>query len=207
MSAPIRLLLVDDHPVVRMGLAAMLAEHADMEVVAQAGDGEAAVRLYREHRPDITLMDMRMPGMSGADAIAALRAIDPGARVLVLTTYGADEDVFRALSAGARGYLLKGTFPEAVLEAIRAVHAGQRWVPADIAARLAQRVSQPSLTARELEVLALVGEGLANHDIAGRLHLSEFTVKNHLKKIFEKLGVADRTQAVIEGVRRGIIRL
>jgi two-component system NarL family response regulator len=203
--AKIRLLLVDDHPVVRLGLKAALEAEPDMVVVAEASNGDEALRAFDTHRPDVTLMDLRMPGLSGPEAIRALRARSPAVKVIVLTSYDGDEDVYRAIEAGAQGYLLKQVFREGLLEAVRAVHAGQRYLPTNVAARLAQRVTTPALTAREREVLSLVGKGLTNKEIAGALAFAEDTVKNYLKRIFTKLEVTDRTEAVMAAVARGLI--
>jgi two-component system NarL family response regulator len=203
----IRVLVVDDHPVVRLGLRAMIDAQADMQVVGEAGDGPAAIVAYGKLAPDVTLMDLRMPGMSGPATIAELRKADPQARVIVLTTYDGDEDVYRAVQAGARGYLLKGTFPEGTLEAIRIVHAGQRLFAPEVAGRLAERVASPSLTAREVGVLELVAKGMSNKEIGAALFVAEDTVKNHLKHIYAKLGVTDRTEAALLAVQRGILIL
>jgi two-component system NarL family response regulator len=203
----IRVLIVDDHPVVRLGLRAMIEVQPDMEVVAEAGDGPAAVAAHAQHRPDVTLMDLRMPGMSGPATIAEIRKTAPEARVVVLTTYDGDEDVYRAVQAGARGYLLKGTFPEGTLEAIRNVHAGQRLFAPEVAGRLADRVASPALTAREVGVLELVAKGMSNKEIGAALFVAEDTVKNHLKHIYSKLGVSDRTEAALLAVQRGILVL
>jgi two-component system NarL family response regulator len=202
----IRILIVDDHEIVRMGLVTMLDEEPDMTVVAQAGTGEEGVALYQRDKPDVVLMDLRLPGMSGAEAIAAMRKHDPDAKVIVLTTYDTDEDVFRALKAGARGYLLKATFRGGVLEAIRGVHAGQRVIPPDVAARLAERMDGPELTAQEVAILELVAKGLTNQEIGKAVALAEYTIKNKMKRIFAKLDVTDRSEAVYVAVQRGLIR-
>jgi two-component system NarL family response regulator len=207
-EAKIRVLIVDDHRVVRVGLRAIIDAEADMEVVAEAGDGPAALEAYEAHKPDITLLDLRMPGMSGPELLTELRKRDPKATVIVLTSYDADEDVYRAVQAGARGYLLKGTLPDGVLEAaIRKVHAGQRLLAPEAAARLADRMTSPSLTPREVAVLELVAKGKSNKEIGTVLSLAEGTVKTHLKRIYEKLGVGDRTEAALVGVQRGIVTL
>jgi DNA-binding NarL/FixJ family response regulator len=203
----IRVLIVDDHPVVRLGLRALLEAQPDMEVVGEAGDGARAIEAHAQLQPDITLLDLRMPGLSGPDTILGIRKVAPQAHIIVLTTFDGDEDVFRAVQAGARGYLLKGTFPEGMLEAIRNVHAGQRLIAPEVAARLADRVSSPSLTAREVAVLELVAKGMSNKEIGAALFVAEDTVKNHLKHIYAKLGVGDRTEAALLAVQRGIIRL
>jgi two-component system NarL family response regulator len=203
----IRVLIVDDHQVVRMGLRAMIDAEPDLQVVAEAGDGPAAIAAFREHRPDITLMDLRLPGMSGPEIITAIRKETSDANIIVITTYDADEDVYRAVEAGARGYLLKGTFAEGMLEAIRHVHAGRRLIAPEVAARLADRVASPSLTSREVAVLGLVAKGMSNKEIGATLFLSEDTVKTHLRHVYGKLGVGDRTEAALLAVQRGIIRL
>jgi len=207
-NAKIRVLIVDDHRVVRVGLRAIIDAEPDMEVVAEAGDGPAALAAYAEHNPDITLLDLRMPGMSGPEVLAALRERDPAATVIVLTSYDADEDVYRAVQAGARGYLLKGTLPDGVLEAaIRKVHAGQRLLAPEAAAKLADRMTSPQLTPREVAVLELVARGKSNKEIGTMLSLAEGTVKTHLKRSYEKLGVGDRTEAALVAVQRGIVSL
>jgi two-component system NarL family response regulator len=207
-EAKIRVLIVDDHRVVRVGLRAIIDAEADMEVVAEAGDGAAALAAYDAHKPDIVLLDLRMPGMSGPEILTALRQRDPNATVIVLTSYDADEDVYRAVQAGARGYLLKGTLPDGVLEAaIRKVHGGQRLLAPEAAARLADRMTSPSLTPREVAVLQLVAQGKSNKEIGTVLSLAEGTVKTHLKRIYEKLGVGDRTEAALVAVQRGIVTL
>jgi two-component system NarL family response regulator len=206
-GSKIRVLVVDDHQVVRMGMRAMITAEPDMEVVAEAGDGLSAIAAYEQHRPDITLMDLRLPGMSGPEIISEIRKRSPTANIIVITTYDADEDVYRAVRAGARGYLLKGTFAEGMLEAIRHVHAGRRLIAPELAARLADRVSSPSLTSREISVLELVARGMSNKEIGATLFLTEDTIKTHLRHAFAKLGVGDRTEAALLAVQRGIIRL
>lgn len=206
-TSKIRVLVVDDHQVVRMGMRAMISAEADMEVVAEAGDGLAAIAAYEQHRPDITIMDLRLPGMGGPEIITEIRKRSPGANIIVVTTYDADEDVYRAVQAGARGYLLKGTFAEGMLEAIRHVHAGRRLIAPEVAARLADRVSSPALTSREISVLQLVARGMSNKEIGATLFLTEDTIKTHLRHAFAKLGVSDRTEAALLAVQRGIIRL
>jgi DNA-binding NarL/FixJ family response regulator len=203
----IRLLLVDDHLVVRVGLRSLLETQPDMAVVAEASGGAAAIEAFAKHRPDITLMDLRMPDLSGTDATAAIRKQFPAARVLVLTTFDNDEDIYRALEAGAAGYLLKNTEGTPLLATIRAVHAGTYQLPAPLAARLAQRRAAPELTPRELEVLLLIIKGQSNKEIGSSLNLAENTVKNHVKMILEKLGAADRTQAATTALRRGLASL
>lgn len=203
----IRVLIADDHQVLRVGLRAIIDGEADMEVVAEAGTGPDAVAAFLAHRPDITLLDLRMPGMSGPDVIAQICKQVPEAQIIVVTSYDADEDVFRAVQAGARGYLLKDTFTEGMLEAIRNVHAGRRLIDPQVAARLMDRMNAPSLTARELSVLQLVARGMTNREIGTALSMGEETVKAHLKHVFVKLEVSDRTEAALTAVQRGLIRL
>lgn len=202
-----RILLVDDHLVVRMGLRSLLEVQPDMTVVADVAGGVEAVKAFAEHHPDITLMDLRMPDLSGPEATAAIRQKFPAARVLVLTTFDSDEDIYRALEAGAAGYLLKNTDGEALLETIRAVHAGNYRLPADISQRLAQRRAAPRLSPRELDVLQLIVQGQSNKEIGATLGLAENTVKCHVKMILEKLDVADRTQAATTAIQRGLAQL
>lgn len=203
----IRVLIADDHPVVREGLAAMLNRRPDMEVVAEVGDGKTAVAAYAEHQPDIVLMDLRMPQMGGVASIQAIRADYPDARIIVLTTFDGDEDIFRGLEAGARAYLLKDTPREELLDTIRAVHAGHRRIPPDIAAKLADRMLTPDLTPREMDVLRLIVAGQSNREIGQSLAITEGTVKAHVNNILGKLNVNDRTQAVTEALRRGLVHL
>ena len=204
---PIRILVADDHNVVRQGLIALLSTVSDITVVAEARDGEQAVELFREHRPDVTIMDLRMPKMTGVEAITAIRRESPGARIIVLTTFDGDEDIFRALQAGARGYLLKDMFGEELIDAIKTVHAGKQRIPAVVAQRLAERMVGPSLTGRELEVLKCIVAGRSNRDIGTELTISEATVKTHINSILGKLGVVDRTQAATTALQRGIVYL
>ena len=206
-AARIRILLADDHPVVRLGLRTMLEAEPDLEVVGEAVDGAGAVAAFTEHRPDVVLLDLRMPGMTGPEIITAIRKIAPEANIIVVTTYDADEDVFRAVQAGARGYLLKDTFAEGMLEAIRNVHAGRRLIDPAVAARLMDRLNEPSLTSREIGVLELVARGMTNREIGTALSVGEETVKAHLKHVFVKLGASDRTEAALIAVQRGLIRL
>jgi two-component system NarL family response regulator len=206
-TARIRVLVVDDHPIVRHGLRAVIDAEPDMTTVGEAADGPAAIAAHEALRPDVTLIDVRMPGMDGPTAIREIRRRAPDARVIVLTSYDGDEDIFRAIQAGARGYLLKGTFKEGMLEAIRAVHAGEQLFGPEIAARLAERMQTEPLTARELEVLALVAKGLSNKEIGTALGITEGTVKNHLKRIYEKLQVTDRTEAAMLAIERGILHV
>jgi two-component system NarL family response regulator len=207
LSEAIRILVADDHNVVRQGLVALIKTVPDMTVVAEAADGVQAVELFRQHRPDVTIMDLRLPGMSGVDAITHIRRDFPAARILVLTTFDGDENIFRALQAGARGYLLKDMFGDELMEAIRSVHAGKTRIPAPIAQRLAERMGGPSLTNRELDVLKLIVAGMSNKDIGAELAISEATVKTHINSILSKLGVSDRTQAATTALQRGIVEL
>ena len=205
---PIRVLLAEDHEVVRDGLAAVIDYQPDMTVVGHAGNGADAVERFSELRPDITLMDLRMPEIGGVAAIEAIRGKFGDARIIVLTTYDGDEDIYRALKAGAKGYLLKDTSKEDLLSAIRAVHAGQSHVPPEIATRLVTRVQAGApLTAREIEVLQMVSAGKSNKEIGAVLYISEGTVKTHINNIHQKLGVSDRTEAVVVALKRGIIHL
>ncbi|WP_414755267.1 response regulator [Anabaena sp. CCY 9910] len=206
-SATIRVLLVDDHAIVRQGLAAMIENEPDMIVVGQAGDGQEAIACYRQLQPDITLMDLRMPHMSGVNATIAICAEFTHARIIVLTTYDGDEDIYRALRAGAKGYLLKDAEPEALLNAIHIVHSGQQYIPSEVAAKLVQRMNNPELSAREREVIHLMVDGLSNHDIGVALNITESTVKFHVNRILSKLGVSDRTQAVVTALKRGLAKL
>jgi two-component system NarL family response regulator len=207
MSGQIKLLVVEDHHIVRQGLVALLNTVPDMEVVAEASDGKIAVELFRKHQPDVTLMDLRLPTMGGAEAVARIRAEFPAARIVVLTTFDGDEDIYRALQAGARGYLLKGMSAEELLDAIRAVHAGKSRIPPVVAERLAGRMGGSALTARELEVLQLIVGGQSNKEIGGSLSISEATVKTHINNILSKLAVTDRTQAATTAIQRGIVHL
>ncbi|HSU60677.1 MAG TPA: response regulator transcription factor [Bryobacteraceae bacterium] len=207
MSDSIRILVADDHNVVRQGLVALIKTVSDMTVVAEAADGAQAVELFRKYKPDVTIMDLRLPVMSGVEAITHIRRDFPSARILVLTTFDGDENIFRALQAGARGYLLKDMFGDELMEAIRGVHAGKTRIPAPIAQRLAERMGGPSLTNRELEVLKLIVSGKSNKDIGNDLSISEATVKTHINSILSKLGVSDRTQAATTALQRGIVEL
>ncbi len=204
-ARPIRVLVVDDHPMMREGIAAVVDRQDDMAILGEAHDGKEALASYAALRPDVTLMDIQMPGMGGIDAIKAIRAIDPGAVILVLTTYPGDTQALRALRAGAAGYLLKSCIRKELLDAIRAVHAGRRAICSEIAQDIALHALDERLTDRETDILALVAEGHPNKQIAWRLSLSTDTVKAHLKNIFAKLGVSDRTHAVILAARRGFI--
>ena len=206
-KSKIRLLVVDDHFFVRMGLTGSLNAEPDLRVVAEADNGTLAIKLFREHRPDVVLMDGRLPGLSGVETLAALRREFPDARVLMLSIDEGEEDVYRALQAGAAGYLPKATQLQELLKAIRAVHAGERFLPPALAARLAERGPGATLTARELEVLELVSKGLSNREIAAALGCSETTAKWHLKNIMSKLDVTDRTEAKRVAVERGILHV
>lgn len=206
-SDRIRVFCVDDHPLLREGLAAIVNNQPDMVLIAHAANGAEAIKEYDNHRPDVTLMDLRLPDMSGIDALIAIRLKEPAARIIILTTFEGDVEIQRALKAGARGYLLKSTPPSQLVDAIRQVHAGKRRVPPEVAAQLAEGMSDDGLTAREIEVLRLVADGNRNHEIATRLFIAEETVKAHLKHIMLKLDASDRTQAVTIAVRRGIIQL
>ena len=206
-SKPIRVLSVDDHPLLRDGITAIIESQPDMTMIAHAATGREAIALFREHKPDITLMDLRLPDISGIDAIIAIREEFPGARIVVLTTSDGDVEIHRALAAGAHAYILKTAPSRELAEAIRQVHRGGKRIPADVAQRLAEHLGEERLTAREMDVLQHLSGGNSNRDIAERLFISEETVKVHVKHIMEKLGAADRTQAVAIAVRRGIIRL
>lgn len=207
MADMIRILIVDDHHIVRQGLAALLKTVPGIEVAAEASDGEQAVELYRKYRPDVTLMDLRLPKMNGVDAIARIRDGNPAARIIVLTTFDGDEDIYRALQAGAKGYLLKGMDLAELTDAIRTVHAGRSRIPARVAEKLAERMSGATLTTRELDVLKLIVAGKSNKDIGSTLFISEATVKTHVNSLLSKLGVEDRTQAATTALQRGIVHL
>jgi DNA-binding NarL/FixJ family response regulator len=206
-SKPIRILVVDDHFMVRMGLSASLNVENDMEVVAEVGNGAAAIEAYRKHRPALVIMDVRLPGMSGAEATAAIVRESPDAAVLMLSTHAGEEEIYRALQAGARGYVLKSVMREELLRAIREVSAGRRYVDPTVAPLLAARVSQRSLTSREVEVLRMVAKGLGNKEIAAALDIAEVTVKLHVSHVLEKLNAKDRTEATTVALQRGIISL
>jgi len=203
----IRVLSVDDHPLLREGIAGLVGSQPDMALVAEAANGREAIEQFRKHRPDVTLMDLQMPEMSGIDAMGAIRAEFPEAHIIVLTTYAGDVQVMRALKAGARAYLLKGLLRKELLETIRAVHAGQKRVPAEVASEIAEHATDDALTSREIDVLRLIAGGNANKEIAAQLSITEETVKGHVKNILAKLGANDRTHAVTIGLKRGIIDL
>jgi len=207
MSDPIRILVAEDHLVARVGVSTIVNMQPDMTVVAEASNGQQAVELFRKHLPDVTLLDLRMPVMTGTEAAAAISREYPKARMIALTTYGGDEDIRRALAAGVQAYLTKDVLHDELLKAIRAVHAGQTYLPAAVAAALAAQIPRPDLSAREVQVLELIVQGLANKQIAYSLSIAEHTVKNHVKSILSKLGVQDRTQAATVAIQRGIIHL
>jgi two-component system, NarL family, response regulator len=206
-TLPIRVLIADDHAIFRQGLATIINRDPDMNVIAQAENGEQAIALFEEHQPDVTLMDLRMPEVEGVAAIGAICASAKSARIIVLTTYDSDEDIYRGLQAGAKGYLLKETEPDELLNAIRTVHRGQKYIPPDVGAKLVQRLSNPELSERELEVLHSLAQGMSNAEIAAALSIGEGTVKSHINRILNKLDVSDRTQAVIVAIKRGIVNL
>lgn len=205
-SKPVRVLLADDHAVVLEGLVAMIGRQPDMVVVAETDSGANAVELWAAHRPDVALIDLRMPELDGVGVITAIRSMDAAARVIILSTYDTEEDVYQAIRAGARGYLLKDARRAEVLDAIRRVHAGETLLPPQLSAKLAQRVTDESLTDRESAVLALLADGKSNREIGSRIHVEESTVKTHLKSIFTKLHVMSRTEAVSVAIRRGLLR-
>ena len=209
MSLPlqIKVFCVDDHPLMREGIAAVIRNESDMVLVAEATNGREAIQGVREHRPDVTLMDLRMPDMSGIDAMIAIRTEFPNAKVIMLTTFEGDADIGRALQAGAHGYMLKSMPRKILVETIRKVHAGKKHIPPEVAAQLAEHLGDEPLSKREIEVLQKVAGGNRNMDIAALLFISEETVKGHVKHIMEKLGASDRTDAVAIGVRRGMIEL
>jgi DNA-binding NarL/FixJ family response regulator len=206
-TAKIRVLSVDDHPLMHEGIAALINNQPDMHIVAEASNGYDALLKYREHQPDITLMDLRLPDKNGIDAMSEILKEFPGANVIILTMFGGDAEIKRALTAGARGYLLKTMPPKELVQVIRSVHAGKRHIPSDVAAELAEHLGEETLTTREIEVLELISGGNRNRDIAEQLFIAEETVKVHIKHIMEKLGASDRTQAVAIAIRRGIIQL
>ncbi|WP_392535333.1 response regulator [Nostoc sp. C117] len=206
-STTIRVLIVDDHAIVRKGLATIINRDPEMTVIAQAEDGQQAIEAFREYQPDVTLMDLRMPKMGGVEAIMVICTEFKQARIVVLTTYDGDEDIYRGLQAGAQGYLLKDSKLGELLNAIRAIHNGQKYIPPEVGAKLLQRMTNPELSERELEVLRLMAQGRGNQEIGTALSIGESTVKSHVNRILSKLGVSDRTQAVITAVKRGIVSL
>jgi DNA-binding NarL/FixJ family response regulator len=205
--ARIRVFSVDDHPLLQEGLAAIINNQPDMVLIAQASNAQQGIQLFRKHKPDVTLMDLRLPDQSGIDAMIAIRAEFSEARIIMLTTFEGDVEIQRALEAGARGYMLKSMPPKDLVEVIRQVHSGRKRIPPQLAAQLAEHMSDEDLTAREIEVLSQIAGGNRNRDIAEKLFITEETVKVHIKHIMEKLGASDRTQAVAIGLRRGIIEL
>jgi DNA-binding NarL/FixJ family response regulator len=207
MDSVIRILAIDDHPLLREGLAAMIRPHADLEFVGTAASGDEGLRLYRELLPDITLLDVRLPDSSGIDVLMALRAEFPNARVIMLSTFSGEADVQRSLAAGARGFLLKTMPPSAIIASIREVHQGKKVLPPEIASKLAELYDADALTPREIEVLQMLASGHRNQDVAQLLGISESTVKVHVSRVMEKLGAADRTEAVVIGIRRGLVQL
>jgi DNA-binding NarL/FixJ family response regulator len=203
----IRILIADDHSVVREGLVSLVKRKSDMVVVAEASNGREAVQLWKEHRPDVTLLDLRMPELDGVGAIKEIRELDENAHIVVLTTYDGDEDIYRAIKAGAKAYLLKDTARDALVETVRRVHAGETYLPPQLAAKLAERISGQALSPREIEVLQRMAVGKSNKEIGAELFISEGTVKTHIKSIFSKLDVVSRTEAVATATRRGLIQL
>ena len=206
-QARIRVFCVDDHPLLREGIAAIINNQSDMLLLGEASTGLEAIQKYREHQPDVTLMDLRLPDMSGIDSLIAIRAEFPDARIIIVTTYEGDVEIQRALGAGARGYMLKSMPPRDLVEGIRGVHAGKKRIPQEVANQVAEHLGEETLSEREVEVLRRVAGGNRNRDIAEQLFISEETVKVHIKHIMEKLYASDRTQAVAIAVRRGIIQL
>jgi len=207
VGGPIRILAVDDHPLLRQGIAALVNGESDMKLVAEAFDGQEAIDKFRLHRPDVTLMDLQMPAVNGIEAIIGIRSEFPNARIIVLTTYTGDVQMLRALKAGARGYVLKGHVRRELLDTIRAVHAGQKRIPPEVAAELAEHATDEALSSREIAVLRLIEAGNANKEIAAQLSIAEDTVKSHVTNILAKLGANDRTHAVTLALKRGIIEL
>jgi DNA-binding NarL/FixJ family response regulator len=207
INVPIRILLADDHPLLRDGVAGLIADQSDMQLVGEASTGLEAIEQFRKHRPDVTLLDLQMPELGGIDAIKTIRDESPEARIIILTTYKGDAQVLSALRSGAQAYLLKSTLRRELLDTIRAVYKGQKRIPPDVAAQLAEHAADDPLTSRELEVLQLIGSGKANKLIASDLAITEETVKGHVKNILSKLGASDRTHAVTIALKRGIMEL
>ncbi len=206
-TSPIRVLIADDHPPLREGLSALLAQQSDVDVIATAGDGEEAIAQYRSHQPDVLLLDLRMPKLDGVEVVKTIRTDFTDARIIILTTYDVDEDIYRALRAGAKGYLLKDVPCKEIFEAIRTVHKGQRYLMSEVAQILSERFQVSELTEREMEVLTLLVQGKNNREISEALCIVEGTVKYHVRNILEKLGAGDRTQAVTIALKRGLARL
>jgi DNA-binding NarL/FixJ family response regulator len=204
---PIRILIVDDHPIMRIGIAALIASSDEMTCVGQAGTGEEAMEMYRALKPDITMMDLRLPGISGVETIRKIRATSPAARFIVLTTYEGDEDIHQAMEAGASGYLVKGLPQDMLVNAVKRVHTGGRYLPPPMSQALAARTPDSNLSARERQVLELLAKGKANKEIAAELHISEATVKCHVSVILMRLNASDRTQAVVNALQRGLVHL
>lgn len=207
VASPMRILVVDDHPVFREGVSALVSGESDMSIVAQASNGREAIQQFRTHQPDITLMDLQLPEMNGLDALSAIRGEFPEARIIVLTTYAGDMQVLRAIKAGARGYLLKDTLHKELVDTIRAVHAGKKYISTEASFELAEHASDDVLTPAEVRVLRLIAEGNANKEIAAQLSVSDDTVKSQVRNILSKLGAKDRTHAAMIGLKRGIIEL
>lgn len=205
--APIRILIVDDHPIMRVGIAALIASSKEMECVGQVGSGEEAIEQYARLQPDVTLMDLRLPGIGGVETIRRIRSVAPKARFIVLTTYEGDEDIHQAMEAGASGYLVKGLPQEVLVNAVRRVHAGSRYLPPPMSRALADRTPDSDLSTREREVLLLVAKGQSNKEIASQLGITEATVKCHVSVILARLNAGDRTEAVVNAIRRGMIHL
>ena len=206
-DSAIRILVVDDHPVVRQGVAGLVGGQPDMSIVGQASNGREAIQQFRNHRPDVTVMDLQMPEMNGVDAVSAIRVEFPGAKIIMLTTYAGDVQIFRALKAGAQGYLLKAVMHKELPDNIRAVYAGRKVMAPEAAAQIAEHSGEEALTPKELEVLRLIAAGNANKEIAAHLSITEESVKSRVKNILDKLGARDRTHAVTVGLKRGIIEL
>jgi DNA-binding NarL/FixJ family response regulator len=204
---PIRVMVVEDHQIVREGIVSLLQAHDDFEVVAEAGDGQAAIALFREHKPDVMLVDLRMPKVDGVEVIRVLRRDFPESRFLVLTTYDSEDDISRALQAGASGYLLKGTNRSTLRDALRLIHAGRRYIPPEIADRVLPGPAAEELTDREVQVLRRIAEGMSNREIGEQLGISESTVKTHVNRLLGKLGVTDRTKALVLALKRGLVHI